>query len=72
MLVPPSWAVTVRRLHDTSKTGWWLLIMLTIIGILLLLYWWIQKGHDTANKYGEPLILDRLLMHNPFSNTDRP
>src|ERR1019366_5206008 len=28
----PSLAITVRRLHDVDRSGWWLFISLTIIG----------------------------------------
>lgn len=31
----PSWAVTVRRLHDTGRTGWWLLVPLMLLLALI-------------------------------------
>ena len=37
----PGIAVSVRRLHDVNKSGWWLLISLTGIGNFLLLYWFL-------------------------------
>ncbi|MDE1251249.1 DUF805 domain-containing protein [Vibrio aestuarianus] len=49
----PGIAVGVRRLHDTGRTGWWLLIMLIpIIGILVLLYFMVSNGDSGTNKYG--------------------
>ena len=48
----PGIAVSVRRLHDVNRSGWWLLIMLTGIGIILLLYWTIKAGDKEANKFG--------------------
>jgi len=49
----PSLAVTVRRLHDTDRSGWWYLIVLVpIIGILVLLYWYIQPGTEGPNQFG--------------------
>lgn len=48
----PSIAISVRRLHDTGHSGWWLLIMFTVIGILLLLWWYCQPGKRADNKYG--------------------
>ena len=33
----PHIAVGIRRLHDTGKSGWWLLIMLTGIGTIGLI-----------------------------------
>lgn len=53
----PSVAVTVRRLHDIDRTGWWaLLILVPIIGWLILLYFNVLKGTDGHNQYGpDPL-----------------
>ncbi|MFE8729916.1 DUF805 domain-containing protein, partial [Aeromonas hydrophila] len=35
----PSLAVAVRRLHDTDRSGWWLLIgLIPVIGTLVLIY----------------------------------
>ena len=49
----PSLAVAVRRLHDTGRSGWYLLIaFIPIIGGLILLFFMIQEG-EGANQYGE-------------------
>ena len=49
-------ALSVRRLHDINKSGWWLLIYLTIVGILLLFYWACSKGDADENVFGpDPL-----------------
>ncbi len=49
----PSIAVTVRRLHDSGRTGWWALIaFVPIIGILVLLYFLIQDSEEGSNQYG--------------------
>ena len=48
----PGLAVAVRRLHDTGRSGWWLLIALTGIGIFVLLYWFAQDSAPGANEYG--------------------
>ena len=42
----PGLAVSVRRLHDVNKNGWWFLIMFTGIGILLLIYWYLLPSED--------------------------
>ena len=48
----PSLAVTVRRLHDTNRSGWWNLIMLVpIIGIIVLIVFYCQDSKED-NKYG--------------------
>ncbi len=52
VLLLPSVALQVRRLHDTGRTGWWLLLALTGIGILLLLYWSSQEGTSGDNSFG--------------------
>ena len=40
----PHIAVTVRRLHDIGKSGWWLLIVLTGIGVIVLIIWFCTEG----------------------------
>ena len=47
----PSLAATVRRLHDTGRTGWWLLLVPTGFGIFVLLHWASLDGTPGTNKY---------------------
>jgi len=60
----PSWAMQVRRLHDTDRSGWWLLIaLIPLIGAIILLVWLATKGTDGRNRFGsDPLAA------NPFPN----
>lgn len=55
----PALAVTVRRLHDTDHSGWWVLLgFIPVIGTLVLLWWYIQPGTEGDNRFGpqpEPL-----------------
>ena len=51
--IVPSFSVSVRRLHDIGRSGWWVLIFLTIIGIFLLIYWACLRSEGRINKYGE-------------------
>ena len=52
----PSLAVSIRRLHDIDRTGWWVLLALTVIGAFVLIYWACQKGTDGPNRFGpDPL-----------------
>ena len=53
-LLVPSLAVTVRRLHDTGRSAWWLLIDLVPFGGLYLLYLYVQPSSSEANGYGLP------------------
>lgn len=57
----PSLAVGVRRLHDTDRSGWWMLIsFLPLIGLIVLIVFFAQKGTDGANRFGpDPLRGDR-------------
>ncbi len=49
----PSLAVTVRRLHDTNKSGWWILItFVPLIGGLVLLIFMIMDSDPNTNAYG--------------------
>jgi uncharacterized membrane protein YhaH (DUF805 family) len=51
-LLLPSLAVAVRRLHDTSRTGWWILIgLIPIIGWIVLIVFYVQDSHGD-NEYG--------------------
>lgn len=49
----PSIAVGVRRLHDTDRSGWWLLIALVpLIGALVLLVFLASDSQAGSNRYG--------------------
>ena len=52
-LLIPSIAVTVRRLHDTGRTGWWWWIgLVPVIGIIVLLVFMALEGEPGQNQYG--------------------
>ncbi|MEU4109686.1 MULTISPECIES: DUF805 domain-containing protein [unclassified Streptomyces] len=49
----PSLAVTVRRLHDTSRSGWWILItLIPLVGAIILIVFLASEGKPEANEYG--------------------
>jgi uncharacterized membrane protein YhaH (DUF805 family) len=49
----PSMAVSVRRLHDIGRAGWWLLIMLIpLVGPLVMVTLMALPGQTNDNKYG--------------------
>ena len=53
-ILVPSLAVSVRRLHDIGKSGWFILIsLIPIVGSIILLVWACQEGMPEANEYGE-------------------
>lgn len=46
-------SATVRRLHDTGRSGWWfILFFIPIIGELALLIFTVQKGNEGENPFG--------------------
>lgn len=49
----PSLAVAVRRLHDTGRSGWWILIgLIPIVGLILLIVWYCSHTVPGDNQYG--------------------
>ena len=52
-ILVPSLAVGVRRLHDTGRSGWWLLISLVpVVGGLVLFVFTVLDGDPGPNAYG--------------------
>ena len=52
-LLLPGLAVSVRRLHDIDRSGWWVLIaFIPIIGLIVLIYWYVQPGTAGENRFG--------------------
>ena len=51
--IVPAVAALIRRLHDTSRSGWWALIgLLPIVGGIILLVFTVQDSDSGDNKYG--------------------
>ena len=52
-LLIPSIAVAVRRLHDTDRSGWWLLIgFIPLIGSIVLIVFLVLDGTAGTNRFG--------------------
>ena len=52
-IIIPSIAVSVRRLHDIDRTGWWVLISLVpVIGTIVLLVFAASDGTPGENRFG--------------------
>ncbi len=52
MLIPLL-AASVRRLHDTDRSGWWLLInLIPLIGAIVILVFTLQDSKPGENQYG--------------------
>lgn len=51
-LLVPSISLATRRLHDTSRSGWWqLIVFIPMIGFIVLIIFLVQDSHDD-NDYG--------------------
>ena len=49
----PTACVAMRRLHDTGRSGWWLLLcFIPLLGLLILLYFLVQDSEEGENEYG--------------------
>ncbi len=54
-LLLPALAAQVRRLHDTDRTGWWLLIsFVPLIGTIWLIILYLRASDPGPNRYGPP------------------
>ncbi|MEZ8142850.1 hypothetical protein A1OO_11595 [Enterovibrio norvegicus FF-33] len=48
----PTLAVTVRRLHDTDRVGWWALLGIVPFGVIALLIMQAFEGTKGENRFG--------------------
>ena len=49
----PAIGVSIRRLHDTNRSGWWLLIaFFPIVGAIVLIVFYAQAGDAGENQFG--------------------
>jgi uncharacterized membrane protein YhaH (DUF805 family) len=57
VLLAPSLAVGVRRLHDTDRSGWWMLLLLVpLVGQIILIVWFCTRSEPQPNRFGPPPI----------------
>ena len=60
LMIIPNIAVSIRRLHDSDRSGWWLLILLVpLIGEIWFLVLMVLDGTVGSNQYGESPREDR-------------
>ena len=61
-LLLPGLGVSIRRLHDTGRSGWWLLIgLVPIVGVIVLIVFCVQDSQPMVNAHGpspkhEPVV----------------
>ena len=54
-LLLPNLSMSIRRLHDTNRTGWWILIgLIPLIGFIVLLIFYLEQSNPGPNEYGPP------------------
>lgn len=52
-IIFPSVAISMRRLHDTGHSGWWLLIgLVPLVGAVILFVFYVTDSQSGENKYG--------------------
>jgi len=52
-IILPALSVTVRRLHDRDRSGWWYwLLLIPLVGAIWLLVWFCSGGTQGDNRFG--------------------
>jgi uncharacterized membrane protein YhaH (DUF805 family) len=52
-LLVPTLAVSIRRLHDSDRSGWWLLLgLVPMVGEIIVLVFMVLGGTRGANRFG--------------------
>ncbi|PUV23048.1 DUF805 domain-containing protein [Sphingobacterium athyrii] len=72
-ILVPALAVTVRRLHDTNKSGWFIFVsLIPFVGGIYLFYLEILEGDKGPNQYGpDPKAVESGTNH-PFNQPQDP
>ena len=57
----PGIGVSIRRLHDTGRSGWWLFIaLIPLIGSIILLIYMVSDSQAETNQYGpSPKLIEQ-------------
>lgn len=54
IMLVPNLSVSVRRLHDIGKSGWYMFLsLIPLIGGLILLVWALMDSEPGKNQYGK-------------------
>jgi uncharacterized membrane protein YhaH (DUF805 family) len=52
-MIIPFFAVSVRRLHDSNHSGWWLLMgLMPLVGVIVLFVFYVQPSQSGENRFG--------------------
>lgn len=52
IFIIPNLSVSVRRIHDLGRSGWWILLMFVPLVNIGLIIWFMFDGEKQANEYG--------------------
>lgn len=68
----PDLAVYVRRLHDTDRSGWWLLLFFVpLIGAIVLIVWFCTRGSHGYNRFGPDPLPAEVSLHGAGQSLHR-
>lgn len=55
LILLPAFSLSVRRMHDINRSGWYILLgLIPIVGPLTLLYFKCRAGDIDENNFGAP------------------
>ncbi|MEP3196399.1 MAG: DUF805 domain-containing protein [Lentilitoribacter sp.] len=70
-LIVPAISVGVRRLHDTNRSGWWMLaFIIPLLGLILALFWLTKRGTVGPNQYGDDPLGGFAGEHTYYNDID--
>lgn len=73
LILLPSISITVRRLHDTGRSGWWILIgFIPVLGLIIQLVWMAQRGTTGSNRFGDDPLQPRAVKGPEETGHSRP
>jgi uncharacterized membrane protein YhaH (DUF805 family) len=62
----PGLSISVRRLHDLDRSGWWILLdLIPLVGGIILIIWFCMKGTDGPNRFGADRLVELGLSPRP-------
>ena len=65
--IVPMLAVTVRRLHDTDRSGWWYFIsFIPLVGSIILIIFLASEGTYGPNLYGDDPKEEEYLLEDHY------
>lgn len=70
-MIVPTFTLTVRRLHDTNRSGWWILInFVPFFGAIIFLYFMVQDSVNAENRYTQNISSETASNNETISPPD--